>query len=325
MKLVSAVLALAAAGSALVGLLSWGGRFSEWLDVLTHFAPFVFAGAATLLGLSAVFARGAARSAALAFSFVGAVSSGALIAPELAAALRPLPPASAGAERLRLLQFNVYRHTADPRGVAEHIRRIEADVVFLEEAYDEAAPIAASLRDLYPHQATCAERNRPCGTRVLSKRAPLAGGGLLAPHDQDGSVNAAWLTLPLRGGRRATVVATHYTWPIPAGAQGAQSRALGAFLRRFDRDTLIVAGDFNSTPWSFTLRRQDRAFGLERRTRALFSWPRFVSPVPLLPIDHVYAGPAWTTVSVRRGPRTPSDHFPVIVELAREPLARAPS
>ena len=38
-------------------------------------------------------------------------------------------------------------------------------------------------------------------------------------------------------------------------------------------DDVIVAGDFNSTPWSFSLRRQDRWFGLERRTRALPSWP----------------------------------------------------
>ena len=63
-------------------------------------------------------------------------------------------------------------------------------------------------------------------------------------------------------------------------------------------------------------------FGLERRTKALFSWPAYLGakvPFPFLPIDHVYAGKAWRTVSVKRGPRLGSDHYPVFVTLARVP------
>ncbi|MBN8964392.1 MAG: endonuclease/exonuclease/phosphatase family protein, partial [Rhizobiales bacterium] len=33
-------------------------------------------------------------------------------------------------------------------------------------------------------------------------------------------------------------------------------------------EPLILAGDFNCTPWSFSRRREDAMFGLERRTRA---------------------------------------------------------
>ena len=94
-------------------------------------------------------------------------------------------------------------------------------------------------------------------------------------------------------------------------------------LKRFDPATLILAGDFNSTPWSFTLRRQDKRLGLERLTRALPSWPTARRtiwgigwPLPVLPIDHVYAGRAWRAVSVRRGPSLGSDHFPIVVQIA---------
>ena len=94
-------------------------------------------------------------------------------------------------------------------------------------------------------------------------------------------------------------------------------------LNRLPKDRLILAGDFNSTPWSFSRRREDAMFGLERRTKALFSWPagevsrhRIKVPFPFLAIDHVYAGKAWRTVSVRRGPRLGSDHYPVVVVLA---------
>jgi len=328
-RLVPALVFFAAAGCAAYGLLALGGAWSEWLDVLTHFAPIACAGAALVLAAALVLTRGRARRASVALAAAGLLSAGGLVAPELAAAARAPEPAPPGAERLRVLQFNVRRTNADPRGTAAFIRGSGADVVVLQEAYAEAGPIAEAVRDMYPHQATCRGDLRPCGTRVLSRRRPLARGGLHAPHDRDGSVNAAWLTLPLRSGGYATVAGTHSTWPIPAGAQGAQRRALARHLRRFDRERLIVAGDFNATPWSFALRRQDRLFGLERRTRALFSWPRHAlgvrSPLPLLPIDHVYAGAGWSTVTVRRGPGTASDHYPVIADLALRPVAAGPS
>jgi endonuclease/exonuclease/phosphatase (EEP) superfamily protein YafD len=86
---------------------------------------------------------------------------------------------------------------------------------------------------------------------------------------------------------------------------------------------MILAGDFNSTPWSFARREDDRRFGLIRRDRAMWSWPAefvgphgFQAPFPFLPIDHIYAGPGWATVSVSRGPRLGSDHYPLIAVLA---------
>jgi endonuclease/exonuclease/phosphatase (EEP) superfamily protein YafD len=119
------------------------------------------------------------------------------------------------------------------------------------------------------------------------------------------------------------VIGVHYTWPTPDGMQQAQGRRLETYIDRYPKDRLIVAGDLNSTPWSFTRRDEDRRFGLERRTRALFSWPaqefsrrRLRVPFPFLPIDHVYAGSGWRTVKVERGPVLGSDHYPVIVTLA---------
>jgi endonuclease/exonuclease/phosphatase (EEP) superfamily protein YafD len=47
----------------------------------------------------------------------------------------------------------------------------------------------------------------------------------------------------------------------------------------------------------------------------LFSWPATRSPIPILPIDHLYAGPAWRTVNVERGPHLGSDHYPLVATL----------
>jgi endonuclease/exonuclease/phosphatase (EEP) superfamily protein YafD len=295
-----------------------GGVVSDRLDVLAHFAPvtLTLAGLATLTALLS--GTGRACFCAAVLGLFAIASSAALIAPELAAAARPLAAAPPLAERLRVLQFNVLRSNPEPEATAAAILAIDPDVIVLEEAHGPAAAIPKRLRSRYPHQVGC-DDPRPCGTRILSRRPPLEVGGLQAPHTRDGSVNAAWMTLPLRAGGRATVVGTHYTWPLPAGAQQAQSRALGALLRRFPQETLIVTGDMNSTPWSFSLRRQDRRFNLERRTRGLFSWPAAVGRPAFLPIDHLYAGSAWRTVAVRRGRRTASDHYPVVADLAHAP------
>jgi endonuclease/exonuclease/phosphatase (EEP) superfamily protein YafD len=89
------------------------------------------------------------------------------------------------------------------------------------------------------------------------------------------------------------------------------------------RERMVLGGDFNSTPWSFRRQRDDRLLGLTRRDRAIATWPTghsglwpWPAPFPLLPIDHIYAGPGWATTGVRRGPRLGSDHYPLIVTLA---------
>jgi endonuclease/exonuclease/phosphatase (EEP) superfamily protein YafD len=124
------------------------------------------------------------------------------------------------------------------------------------------------------------------------------------------------------GGPPFTVVAIHLKWPTRAH-RWAGPATLAGLLDRYPHDRLIVAGDFNLTPWSFALRRIDRRFGLERRDRAVPTWPsqrplgRALVPLPaILPIDHVYAGAGWRTVAVRRGPRLGSDHYPLVVDLA---------
>ena len=113
------------------------------------------------------------------------------------------------------------------------------------------------------------------------------------------------------------VIGVHYTWPTSVRAHRENSIRLHQILKPITKDRMIVTGDFNSTPWSFGRRRDDAAIGIERRTRALPTWPAN-GPMGLafLPIDHVYAGPGWRTVSIRRGPQLGSDHYPVIAILA---------
>ncbi|WP_377355238.1 endonuclease/exonuclease/phosphatase family protein [Phenylobacterium terrae] len=314
----AAALALAmVVTGAFAALAAHGGRVSDRLDVAAHFAPIqlwmVLAGAA----LTLLTPRSRLRAATVGIAAVGAPLALLLVWPELTRAESRAP---AGAEAdLKLIQFNIWGgRNRDLEGTLDWLYAQDADVVVMQEVKPRVLD-AVARRGGY--HVTCERRYR-CQTVILSRAPPLETG--VPDVTRRAHPSSARATLPLPDGSRFTVVGVHYTWPIPAGPQQAQGRELSATLGQFPKERLIVSGDFNSTPWSFSRRREDRDFGLERRTRMLFSWPAArpagaASPLPFLPIDHVYAGPAWRTVSVERGPRLGSDHYPVVVRLALAP------
>ena len=308
-----------AIGVASAAVLSLGGAFSDRLDTLTHFAPLYLVGGLVAIALQLV--RGKQRGRWGVIMGAGAVLiSTALMAPDVLARLTA-KTAAPGRQTLKIIQLNVWSKNVDARGTAAWIARQRADVVVLEEVAGSAEAVPVLLRRDYPYR-TLAPTSFDIMTVILSRAPPYDSGAWPSP-DTFGRHSGAWASFgdPATG---YTVVGAHALWPAPAGRQQIQTALLASRLRDFNRDTLILAGDFNATPWSYSLRRQDALFGLIRRSHALFSWSvrpysryRFSTPIPLMPIDHVYAGAAWKTVSVTTGPKLGSDHLPIIAVLTR--------
>jgi endonuclease/exonuclease/phosphatase (EEP) superfamily protein YafD len=303
---------------AIAGLACLGGAFSDWLDVLTHAAPLWMVCSVLGLILAVLASRDDERRALVAVAALGIAALVLLMAPELLSRLRPPETPAKGVATLKLIQFNLWAENDAPQDTAAWILKQNADVVITEESGGNAWRVLRALKKAYPYSTAC-HAKYGCDTRIHS-RWPIVD-----EHDFYGdaeSLVATRATLRHPAGD-FTVVGTHFVWPIPAGRWQAQSRLLAEKVAPFAKDSLIVTGDFNATPWSWSLRRQDKALGLERRTRALASWPtgQFIriakAPFPVLPIDQVYAGKAWKTVKVERGPSLGSDHRPVVATLAR--------
>jgi vancomycin resistance protein VanJ len=230
-------------------------------------------------------------------------------------------PHAHGAPALKLLTFNVWDHNARPDATIAAILRADPDIVTIQEADGLGQSELTLLERAYPYRATC---SAGCSLIMLSKR-PWAGA---APYfaQADARDLAIWGVTTAADGQPVQVLTTHYLWPIPPAPQAAQRAALAGVVGSLDRRGLIVAGDFNLAPWTAALQRQDAAFApLTRRTRGLFSWPAMIAPLhrpapfAILPIDQIYAGPVWRTVSIRPLPRAGSDHYGVLVTLARDP------
>lgn len=297
---------------AVAALVAQGGRISARADVLTHFAPFWLAGAVVVLAYAVLLAPRPLRTVFLTLGGVGVIAAAALILPELTRPMSPRAPADAP-HQLKLIQFNAWAENADLEGSAKWLVDQDADIIVMEEATPVARDAVLKRR---AYHVTCGD----CQVMIFSKLPALDSGtprtALHAPRPPvaRGSFRDA--------GGDFIVVGTHYTWPTNGTLQQQQGKRLAWILQRYPKQAMIMTGDFNSTPWSFSRRREDRLFGMERRTRALFSWPVRLGaevPFPFLPIDHVYAGKDWRTVSIKRGPRLGSDHYPVIVTLARVP------
>jgi len=304
--------------AALAGLACLGGAFSDRLDILTHAAPIWLACGVAGLILAVAASREDERKALVGLGLTGVVALLVLMAPELVAALRTPEKPARTASTIKLVQFNLWADNRDADATAAWLLKQNADVVIAEEAGGRSWPVLTALKEAYPYRIRC-RASWGCDTRIYSRWPIVREHGFY--EDDDGLVGA-WATLRHPSGD-FTVVGNHFVWPVPAGQWQAQSRTLVRKIQPFPKDTLIVTGDFNSTPWSWSLRRQDKALGLERRTRALPSWPTGAfsrvtgAPFPILPIDHVYAGKAWKTVKVERGPSLGSDHRPIVVTLAR--------
>lgn len=326
MHLIFQLLSLLVRGTALMlGLVGLGlagvclaGAFSDKLDAFTHAAPLWLAMGLGAVVLGAAFARGGERWVMVGLGVATLLACSVLMLPELWASWR-FKAATPAQSDLKIVQFNIWHDNKTPEKSLDWVLAQDADVVIVEEGGGEAWPAIKALKEAYPF-ASC-DKAAKCETWIFSRKKMLDRGGMPTERPY---LSGAWATLADARGP-FTVVGVHYTWPVPPGLQQAQSRKLVKFVSGLDRKSAIVTGDFNSTPWSFTLKRQDKAIGLRRWTHAIPSWPAskfsrvMVAPAPFLPIDHVYAGDEWRAVSVERGPAIGSDHRPILITLRRTP------
>jgi endonuclease/exonuclease/phosphatase (EEP) superfamily protein YafD len=246
------------------------------------------------------------------FSLIGIAASVALIAPEYQRDTGPRAPANAPGQ-LKIVQFNVWHHNPDPEAVLRWLDAESPDIAVIEE---NSLQFQAALKNHPRWNVACGD----CEVLMLSKRPALSATSAIRKKGREQVVPMTHAVFA-DGQGTFDLIGAHNAWPTDSD-QRLQEARLAKVIGQTPHERLIVTGDFNSAPWSFARQRWDKTFGIPRRERAIATWParrygrlRWLG-APFLPIDHVYAGPAWGTVSVRRGPRLSSDHYPVVVTLA---------
>jgi endonuclease/exonuclease/phosphatase (EEP) superfamily protein YafD len=313
MRWLDRLLLLATAVIVVINLMPLGARLSWVLELTTHFRVQYLAATAVLL-LPVLLRRRWAAGAALVAA--GAVSA-APVLPYLPLALGPEvradPPAS-----IKVLTVNVSFRQFSARSLLQSVHEADPDVVVVQELTPHAESVLADLDAAFPHNHKF-PADGPVGIGLWS-RLSLESAGTFALG------RAPAIEARVRGPTgEFTIIGVHLRAPMSqrrAAGRNVELRRLAARSAAVT-EPLVVAGDFNTTPYSPYFGDFLKSSGLtdSRRGRTLQpSWPTML-PVIAIPIDHVAVNGGFRILSHDRLANFESDHYGVLVELA--PTARA--
>ena len=192
-----------------------------------------------------------------------------------------LAAAPSGATPLfRLMSFNLLNTNTNGRQIADYILASGADIVMLMEA----APLAPHRDELlaaYPHYSLCSGRPR-CDTVLLSKH-PLR-------NIVTGRLSQVWNERLITAeadvnGTAVQLVLAHMVKPYFDQFAAEETYRLSRVIRALE-GPLVIAGDFNATPWSDNIDRLARWETLAPGPAYPATWPVELGPFGI-PIDNI--------------------------------------
>jgi endonuclease/exonuclease/phosphatase (EEP) superfamily protein YafD len=277
------------------------------VDIVNDVLPLIAAGMVLVLLLSVFTKEWRLIVAAL---LIGAINAALLVEGMRGAAAE----ASSDSRRfLRVATFNLKAGNERIGEVADFLLNTDADFVVLQEMRGPSAPAL--------WEAVAARYQYSAGTLglVILSKFPIAAEGRIDRTDSHGWHRPLihWARVSVNG-KDLTIAGVHLERPYYADAQIYDVATLTQFVRN-QTTPLIVAGDFNMTPWTVKLQRITAATGLKRYNTFHPTWPLRVRGVRLLPFaatDNVLASSEFAAMSVTTGPDLGSDHRPVVADIA---------
>lgn len=195
--------------------------------------------------------------------------------------------------RLSLMTFNVSNTNRRSDDVMAWLATRPADVIALEEVPPGMASRLESVRDVYRHQFTIEPGERLnaaiyAGNETLALLSihPITAKGVVRPSGQGKLSLLAKIAPP--GAEHPWLVVVHPSNPVrPAGLAARDSYLLDlAGLISGLEGPVIVAGDFNVTPYAPTFRQFLGASRTSTSRGFPATWPSMLGALGI-PIDHV--------------------------------------
>ncbi len=222
-------------------------------------------------------------------------------------------PAGERGTELKVVAFNKEYSNQDIDRLVSFLREAKPDIVLVEEILpQQAATLFDRLKLDFPSQVSCPPGSG-CILGLLAKAPMLSSGHQGRTEDVPPQV---WAEFSRPGGPPLRVVGVHLAFPLTAYRQ---VRHIDALVQQNSggRQPVVIAGDFNLTPWSWLLNKLAWKGGLRRHGLLEDSWPSdwgsWVSPF-LLP-DNVITSADIKSRSFAVGPDLGSDHRPIIATL----------
>jgi endonuclease/exonuclease/phosphatase (EEP) superfamily protein YafD len=218
---------------------------------------------------------------------------------------------------LRVATVNILDANPTPGRLLEFARAWHPDLLLVVDAEsDRWREVLAELGKLYSYRAP--EGWRDGQPLSLFSRLPILQEREEEPPVGERPFLVAKVAL---GAETVTVVGVHPSAPSPTEPGDSRVRNwqlddLAATVEGAGRP-VIVAGDFNTSPWSPHFRELLAEAGLRNAAEGqgwIATWPSWFWPARV-PIDHVLVGGRLGVASLERGPDIGSDHYPVVADL----------
>lgn len=293
----------AAVGLGIATSLALFASHAWWADLFAHFRPHYVIAATLLIVFAATTGRRMLGLAALALAIANALP----LLPFVSAGAA----ASTAAPAFKVVFLNLWNRNFDVEPAIEFLHREDPDIVLLAEVAPHWSAALGSIRSRYPYRIENFECKQyiNCQMAIYSRR-PWTKAGIEPAGDP---MPLAWVRFE-DGPRTVTLVATHLiSGLLPAWAprRRAQFESLASFLAGID-GAVVLAGDFNTTPWSADFSKLAPAAGLVHvGPRLAATWPTPLGPLGI-PIDHVFVARGAEATDVGRGPAVGSDHYPIV-------------
>lgn len=232
------------------------------------------------------------------------VMSGAMTAP--------VGRCEGAAPALRVVSFNLLYDNPERARAVDWLAASGADVIVVQEALSSWQKALGALRKTHPYRTS----DDSYGAVIIFSRTPLRE----RPRSIAGFSQRlqAIADVETQGGP-VTIIGVHFAKPQSAAEGALRERQLAGLAAAVDgtRGPVVVAGDFNGSPMSYSFQQFLRLSGLSRPRLppGTASWPAGL-PVGGIQIDHVLTRAPVGFEAVSIGPELGSNHLPVIADLA---------
>ncbi|GHC49026.1 endonuclease/exonuclease/phosphatase family protein [Roseibacillus persicicus] len=210
---------------------------------------------------------------------------------------------------LKLMTFNVLTSNNRYADVEALIRQHDPDFLLLQETSSEWIQALSSLRAEYPYQIEH-PRSDNFGILLYSKY-PFTSSEVDTSKEFATPLVLASVQFQ---GKSLNLINTHTLPPMSAGTSRSNQATLEKIAEEArNRDApLIVAGDFNCSAYAPSFRKVGPELRDSSRGRGYAATHRRYHPLLGIPIDQVLYTDELVCTSRQIGPRTGSDHSPII-------------
>ncbi len=213
---------------------------------------------------------------------------------------------------LRVVQMNLRFTNTQFRKAAQVISAANPDIVLLQEITRVNEKFLEELLQSHPHQLHC--QRMGVGSVAILSRFPFSEANRSECLWRLGFARAEVLI----NGKPFNLASLHSHWPWPF-SQSRQFQALREQLETLSHPA-ILAGDFNSAPWSAAVSKTEKITGTKNAPGLLMTWGSPLAAFrtyigPVLPIDHILISPQLGFMSRELLGDGGSDHFPILTRI----------